>query len=61
MKRSDRLTGPWRIIQVAIWLLGLTILYLQDWYWPGILALFALDIILCNLRKLAHKEDFHES
>jgi len=34
---------PWRRIQAAIWLLGLAVLALLDWWWPGILVLLAIS------------------
>lgn len=46
MNHSDKLTGPWRTIHGAIWLLGLAILFWQGWFWPGILVLIALSGIL---------------
>ena len=41
-----RLRGPWRQIQVALWLVGLAILAWKGWWWPGILVLVALSAIL---------------
>jgi len=46
MNHSDKLTVPWRTIHMAIWLLGLAILYWQGWIWPGILVLIALSGVL---------------
>lgn len=34
---------PWKQIQSAIWLIGLAILFWQDWFWPGILVLTAIS------------------
>ena len=39
------LPPPWRRIQLAIWLLGLAILALLDWWWPGILVLLAISLL----------------
>jgi hypothetical protein len=41
-----KLVGPWRSIHGAIWLIGLAILAWQDWWWPGILVLVALSMLL---------------
>jgi hypothetical protein len=40
-----------RDIQAAIWLLGLGILFLTDWFWPGILILIGLSILVNTLYK----------
>jgi hypothetical protein len=44
-KKSDEkeLPPPWRRIQAAIWLLGIAILALFDWWWPGILVVIAIS------------------
>lgn len=42
---KDELPVPWRRIQTAIWLIGLAILFWQDWIWPGILILLAVSAI----------------
>jgi hypothetical protein len=39
------LSGPWRRVQGAIWLIGLAILAWNDWWWPGILVLVALSVL----------------
>jgi hypothetical protein len=41
-----RMVGPWRNLHGAIWLIGLAILAWQDWWWPGILVLIAISLIL---------------
>ena len=46
MNHSDKLTGPWRTIHGAIWMIGLAILLWQGWIWPGILILIALSGVL---------------
>lgn len=46
MSKDDdkpELTGPWRSIHGAIWLIGLAILFWQGWWWPGILVLVAVS------------------
>ena len=44
--RERRLSGPWAKIQAAFWLIGLAILAWQDWWWPGILVLIAISLII---------------
>ncbi len=43
MKR--KLVGPWRSLQVVIWLIGLYILASRGWWWPGILILVAISAL----------------
>lgn len=45
-KNKKKLAGPWRNVHGAIWLIGLAILALKDWWWPGILVLVALSMLL---------------
>ena len=48
MSGSDhkkRLTGPYRNIEGAIWLIGLAILAWQGWWWPGILVLVGVSLL----------------
>jgi hypothetical protein len=45
-ERRNKLVGPWRNIHGAIWLIGLAILALTKWWWPGILVLVALSMII---------------
>ncbi len=47
-KRAQKkeLVGPWRNIHAAIWLIGLAILFMKGWIWPGILVLIALSTVL---------------
>jgi hypothetical protein len=42
---KPKLTGPWRSIQGAIWMIGLAILFWKGWWWPGILILVAISSI----------------
>lgn len=51
----QRLTGPWREIQVGIWLIGLAILFWQGWLWPGILILIAVSGIFEAIMRLLIK------
>jgi hypothetical protein len=45
-KEKQKLTGPWRNIHGAVWLIGLAVIAWQGWWWPGILVLVALSMIL---------------
>ena len=45
-KQKTRLVGPWRKLHGAIWILGLAILAWQYWWWPGILVLVAISMVL---------------
>jgi hypothetical protein len=45
-KKSEyNLKGPWKNVQAAIWLIGLGVLALNDWWWPGILLLIGISMI----------------
>ena len=44
-KTKTRLKGPWQSVQLAIWLVGLAILFSFDWIWPGILVLVAISAL----------------
>jgi len=44
--RKARLVGPWRKIHGAVWVIGLVILAVRDWWWPGILVLVAISLLL---------------
>jgi hypothetical protein len=48
-EEKPELTGPWRSIHGAIWLIGLAILFLKGWWWPGILILLAISGIAESL------------
>ena len=45
-KEKQKLTGPWRNIHGAVWLIGLAVIAWQGWWWPGILVLVAISMIL---------------
>jgi len=45
-EQKRRLVGPWRSLHSAIWLIGLAILFWKGWWWPGILVLVAISMIL---------------
>lgn len=38
-----RFAGPGRAVHAAVWLIGLAILAIFDWWWPGILVLVAIS------------------
>jgi len=44
-KNKNKIKGPWNNVQAAIWLIGLGIIALNDWWWPGILFLVAISMI----------------
>ena len=66
MGKSGKLTGPWRSIHGAIWLIGLAILFWKGWFWPGILVLVAVSAIAEAVIQIAvpdaveKKDDEHE-
>ena len=45
-ERKRTLVGPWRNLHGAVWLIGLAILAWQGWWWPGILVLVAISMLL---------------
>jgi hypothetical protein len=45
-KQEKELIGPWRKLHGAVWLIGLAIIAWQDWWWPGILVLVAISMVL---------------
>ncbi|NPV77798.1 MAG: hypothetical protein HPY59_15670 [Anaerolineae bacterium] len=45
-EKKRKLVGPWRSIHGAIWLIGLAILAWKGWWFPGILVLIAVSMIL---------------
>ena len=42
-EKKQELTGPWRSLHVAVWLIGLAVLASKGWWWPGILVLVAVS------------------
>ncbi len=42
-KQEPELPPIWQQVQTAIWLIGLAILFWQDWIFPGILVLVAIS------------------
>jgi hypothetical protein len=45
-KQKRRLVGPWRNLHGAVWVIGVAVLAWQDWWWPGILVLAAISLVL---------------
>jgi hypothetical protein len=45
-EEKPKLTDPWRSIHGAIWMIGLAILFLKGWWWPGILVLIGVSTII---------------
>jgi hypothetical protein len=42
-KEKAELSGVWKEVHGAIWLIGLAILAWRGWWWPGILVLVAIS------------------
>ena len=56
-EKKQELTGTWRSLHVAVWLVGLAVLASNGWWWPGILVLVAFSgIVEAVLLKLAPPE-----
>jgi hypothetical protein len=51
LEPKQKMTGPWRNLHAAVWLIGLAILAWRGWWWPGILILVGLSMILEVLLK----------
>jgi hypothetical protein len=45
-EQKPKLVGPWRNLHAAVWLIGLAILAWQGWWWPGILVLVGISLII---------------
>jgi hypothetical protein len=43
---KKKLVGPWRNLHGAVWLVGLAILAWKGWWWPGILVLVAISMVI---------------
>ena len=62
MSKDEALPLHWQRIQGAILLIGVAILALLDWWWPGILVLIAIiglvqaGILRYNSRKIEEKQ-----
>ena len=42
---KKKLVGPWHSLHVAIWLIGIYVLYTRSLWWPGILVLVAISAL----------------
>src|SRR5512133_3916342 len=45
-EQKRRLVGPWRNLHTAVWLIGLAIIAWHGWWWPGILVLVAISLVI---------------
>jgi hypothetical protein len=45
-EQKPKLVGPWRNLHAAVWLIGLAILAWRGWWWPGILVLVAISMVI---------------
>jgi hypothetical protein len=45
-EKKPKLMGPWRNLHAAVWLIGLAILAWRGWWWPGILVLVAISMVI---------------
>jgi hypothetical protein len=45
-ERKTELVGPWRSLHLAVWLIGLAILAWRDWWWPGLLVLAGISLLI---------------
>ncbi len=52
---------PWRSISSAVWLIGLGILFLWGHWWPGILILVGLSLVLEAVWQGAAPQTFEEN
>ena len=59
-ERKKKLIGPWRNLHASVWLIGLAILAWRDWWWPGILVLVAISIVIEGLLKQVAPQAFEK-
>jgi hypothetical protein len=59
-ERKSKLVGPWRNLHGAIWLIGLAILAWKGWWWPGILVLIAISMVLEGVLMQTAPQAFEE-
>lgn len=45
-RRHQRMEKPWHGLHSAIWLIGLAVLFFTGLWWPGILVLVGLSMVL---------------
>lgn len=48
-RRKPRMARPFHSLHGAIWMIGLAILFINGWWWPGILILIGIGILLEGL------------
>ena len=60
-ERKKRLVGPWRALHAGLWLIGLAILAWSDAWWPGILVLVALSLLLEGILARFAPQAFEEA
>jgi hypothetical protein len=59
-EHKPKLVGPWRNLHGAVWLIGLAILAWRGWWWPGILVLVALSMVLEALLMMVAPQAFEK-
>ncbi len=52
--------GPWSDVSGAIWLIGLGFLFLTGWWWPGILILVGLNMVLDGVFSATSRPSFDD-
>ncbi len=52
--------GPWGDVSGAIWLIGLGFLFLTGWWWPGILILVGLNMVLDGVFRASTQPGFED-
>ncbi len=52
-KNKSSIPEIWRNMQGVIWMVGLAILAIKGWWWPGILILVAISIIYESVLSMA--------
>ncbi len=59
-QQKRELKAQWRNIHTAIWLIGLAILAFKGWWWPGILVLVGISLILEAVLAMTVPEVFED-
>lgn len=57
---ENRTAGPSRALHAAIWLIGLAILAIFNWWWPGILVLVAISGLFEAYLRRKFPQDYQE-
>jgi len=55
-QKEKKLIGPWKAVHTAVWLVGLAVLFWKGWWWPGILVLVAITVLLDALIEMVAPE-----